>query len=198
MRVVLLAALIALVTTTAVAQEGPSWTIRSRWDLPMATVPMWQPTTPGHAMTIDVAPKGRPAGNFKAGIHTCDTDLEAHIRGEDVVAGITCNHIAAHHDSVQFGIARFGTVPEKPINIVDTGYILAAFTREAGGARRPRLKVGPFDSLAIVDAAAQVAALRRENDRLIQRVVSMQRAQAVLRARLGGFEDRLRGLETGR
>lgn len=159
--------------------EPPGWTITPRTDLlnpdgtHIMTVPIWRPTTPNHAMAIDCSPNGAPAeigGSGFCWIDLCDKDLVAHIAGIAPQTVIYCTYAGITSAGASFGIRRFGTGPLKPVRIVTSNIVLGTFKRRDGDTGPAQLIVGDFDSIAVVEAINQMASMRREIDRLTQRL----------------------------
>lgn len=171
----------ALAATPASGQEGPGWQIQSRWDLPGSaiTVPMWWPTTPGHQMALDIFPKGVVSAFRKSWLHICDSDLDAHIRQVVILAGFYCAYLGVTAAGVEIGIEKFGAGDAKSVKFTSSGFVLGELKRQNGNTGPAQLIVGDFDSIAAAAAVGQMAALRRDLDRAIQRLAA---AEAKVRA----------------
>lgn len=178
-----LAAAVLFVCAAPVAADPlppPGWTIAPRTDMVgpngqyLMTVPIWRPTTPNHAMALDLGPNGSPAeigGSGYAWIDVCDKDLTAHIDGTLPQTVIYCTYTGITSAGARFGVRRFGTGSMKPVQIVTDNLVLGTFKRQNGDTGQTQLIVGPFDSLAV---AGQMAQMRLEMGRMAQRLVAAE------------------------
>lgn len=154
---------------------------------PLETVIGLRPTASDKAATLDIYPQGNPATSAPAKIHLCNVDLDAG------PPAWLCARAQITNGAARFGVDRGGTAPRVPVEIVSGSERLGIFRLQNGETGLPQLIVGPFDSLAV---SGQMAAMKRDNAGLSQRLVSTQRANSILKASLSKMEAKLLSIET--